>query len=108
LGAVALKGILHKAGLRPVASEQCIKFGADSIRDAGQLELEQKYYDHDISLQTVVIDQVIMGNVIGCTRARILLTLMNQKNRENQEPGLASLCIGGGQGMAMVPENVSI
>ena len=42
LGAVALKGTLQKAGLRPVASEQCIKFAADSIRDAGKLALEQK------------------------------------------------------------------
>jgi acetyl-CoA acetyltransferase len=32
---------------------------------------------------------------------------MNQMKRENQALGLASLCIGGGQGMAMVLENVS-
>jgi acetyl-CoA C-acetyltransferase len=65
LGATVLKGTLQKSGLRPVASDQCIKFGADSIREAGQLELERKYYDYDSSFQPVEIDQVIMGNVLG-------------------------------------------
>jgi acetyl-CoA C-acetyltransferase len=49
---------------------------------------------------------ISLGHPIGCTGARILLTLTNQMKRENQALGLASLCIGGGQGMAMVLENV--
>ena len=70
LGASVLKGTLQKSGLRPVPSDQCIKFGADSIRDAGQLELERKYYDYDSSFQPVEIDQVIMGNVLGAGQGR--------------------------------------
>ncbi len=65
LGAGVLKGTLQAVGLRPVVSEQCIKFAADSIRDAGQLELERRYYDYDNSFQPVEIDQVIMGNVLA-------------------------------------------
>lgn len=50
---------------------------------------------------------ISLGHPIGCTGARILLTLMNRMKRENLKMGLASLCIGGGQGMAMVIENIN-
>lgn len=49
---------------------------------------------------------ISLGHPIGCTGARILLTLMSRLKRDDQELGLASLCIGGGQGMAMVLENI--
>ena len=49
---------------------------------------------------------ISLGHPIGCTGARILVTLMKQMRRENYGLGLASLCIGGGQGMAMVLENI--
>lgn len=65
LGAEVLKGTLLSAGLRPVASEECIKFAADSIREEGQIELEQKYHDYDAGLQPIEIDQVIIGNVLA-------------------------------------------
>jgi len=48
---------------------------------------------------------ISLGHPIGCTGTRILLTLMQRMQRENLALGLASLCIGGGQGMAMVLEN---
>jgi acetyl-CoA C-acetyltransferase len=47
---------------------------------------------------------ISLGHPIGCTGARILVTLMNQMQRNDLLLGLASLCIGGGQGMAMVLE----
>ena len=47
---------------------------------------------------------ISIGHPIGCTGARILLSLVNQMQREDLCLGLASLCIGGGQGMAMVLE----
>ncbi len=65
LGAITLKETLKKAGTRPVVSEECIKFAADAIADAGTLELESRYHDYDQTLQPIAIDQVIMGNVIG-------------------------------------------
>lgn len=49
---------------------------------------------------------ISLGHPIGCTGARILVTLMKQMKRENYGLGLASLCIGGGQGMAMVLESI--
>lgn len=59
----------------------------------------------DIEKTNVLGSGISLGHPIGCTGARILLTLMQQMKRKNQELGLASLCIGGGQGMAMVLEN---
>lgn len=50
---------------------------------------------------------ISIGHPIGCTGARILITLMNEMRRNGHGLGLASLCIGGGQGMAMVLESVS-
>ena len=47
---------------------------------------------------------ISLGHPIGCTGARILVTLVHELKRKNLGLGLASLCIGGGQGMAMVIE----
>ena len=50
---------------------------------------------------------ISIGHPIGCTGARIVLTLMQEMLRRESALGLASLCIGGGQGMAMVLERLS-
>ncbi len=65
LGAITLKKTLEKASTRPVVSQECIKFAADAIRDDGTVELETRYHDYDQALQPIMVDQVIMGNVIG-------------------------------------------
>lgn len=49
---------------------------------------------------------ISIGHPIGCTGARILVTLMGQMVRQDYDLGMASLCIGGGQGMAMVLEHI--
>ncbi len=49
---------------------------------------------------------ISIGHPIGCTGARLVLTLMGEMRRNEQSLGLAALCIGGGQGMAMVLESV--
>jgi acetyl-CoA C-acetyltransferase len=47
---------------------------------------------------------VSLGHPIGCSGARITYTLAMQMKKNNLKRGLASLCIGGGQGMSMVLE----
>ena len=47
---------------------------------------------------------VALGHPIGCSGARITYTLAMQMKKNNLKLGLASLCIGGGQGMSMVLE----
>ncbi|MDD5337993.1 MAG: acetyl-CoA C-acetyltransferase [Dehalococcoidales bacterium] len=47
---------------------------------------------------------ISLGHPIGCTGARIIVTLMNEMKRRSLRYGLAALCIGGGQGMAIIVE----
>lgn len=47
---------------------------------------------------------VALGHPIGCSGARILVTLLHTLISEDKKAGLAALCIGGGEGVAMVIE----
>ena len=47
---------------------------------------------------------IALGHPIGCSGARILVTLIYEMQRRNIEVGLASLCVGGGMGYAMIVE----
>jgi acetyl-CoA C-acetyltransferase len=47
---------------------------------------------------------VSLGHPIGCSGARITYSLAMQMKKKNLKRGLASLCIGGGQGMSMILE----
>jgi len=47
---------------------------------------------------------IALGHPVGCTGARLVLTLAHQLRESNAELGLATLCIGGGQGGAVVLE----
>jgi len=47
---------------------------------------------------------ISLGHPIGCTGARLLVTLLYEMERREVHCGLATLCIGGGQGMAMILE----
>ncbi|MCL0047905.1 acetyl-CoA C-acyltransferase, partial [Dehalococcoidia bacterium] len=47
---------------------------------------------------------ISLGHPIGCTGARMTVTAMYELKRRNQRYGLITMCIGGGQGMAMVVE----
>lgn len=49
---------------------------------------------------------ISIGHPIGCTGARITYTLANQMKKGGLKRGIASLCIGGGQGMAILLESV--
>ena len=47
---------------------------------------------------------IALGHPIGCSGARILVTLLHEMKRRESKVGLASLCIGGGMGTAMIVE----
>jgi acetyl-CoA C-acetyltransferase len=50
---------------------------------------------------------ISLGHPIGCTGARVVVTLLHAMKRRNARYGLATMCIGGGQGMAMVFERTN-
>lgn len=49
---------------------------------------------------------IALGHPIGASGARILVTLLHALHQRNKTLGLATLCIGGGQGIAMIVERV--
>ncbi len=46
-----------------------------------------------------------LGHPVGCTGARIVISLLHEMKRRNLNLGLATLCVGGGMGMSMLIEN---
>ena len=47
---------------------------------------------------------IALGHPVGVTGSRLLLTLLKELQRRNLHVGLASLCVGGGQGAAVIVE----
>ncbi len=48
---------------------------------------------------------IALGHPIGASGTRVLVTLIHELKRRNEQYGLATLCIGGGQGVATIIEN---
>ena len=47
---------------------------------------------------------IALGHPIGASGTRILVTLLHEMNKRNSKKGLATLCIGGGMGIAIALE----
>ena len=50
---------------------------------------------------------IALGHPLGCSGVRLLVTLMNVMDQKSTTLGLATMCIGSGQGIATVIEKVS-
>ena len=50
---------------------------------------------------------IALGHPVGASGARLLLSLSYELQRRNQQFGMASLCIGGGQGISVIIENMN-
>jgi acetyl-CoA C-acetyltransferase len=104
-------------GLGPIPATRKIfrKLGL-SMKDIDIIELNEAFASQAIAcLRELKIDPdrcnvngsgISIGHPIGCTGARITYTLAMQMKKRNLNLGLATLCIGGGQGMAIVLESV--
>ena len=102
-------------GLGPVpAVRKILKRENLVIEDFGVIELNEAFASQAIAcMRELKCDAektnvhgsgISIGHPIGCSGARIILTLMGEMQRKGHDLGLASLCIGGGQGMATVLE----
>jgi acetyl-CoA acetyltransferase family protein len=49
---------------------------------------------------------IALGHPLGATGTRLLITLMNELHRRKGRYGLSTACIGGGQGIAVIVENL--
>lgn len=74
-------------------------FAAQSIAVARDLKC-------DVNKINVNGGAIALGHPVGASGARILTTLIYEMKRSNTKTGLATLCIGGGQGTALIVENI--
>jgi acetyl-CoA C-acetyltransferase len=102
-------------GLGPVpAVRQVVKKAGIAIGDIDVIELNEAFASQAIACMrelNLSLDNtnvrgsgISLGHPIGCTGARLMVTIIYEMKRRNLHRGLATLCIGGGQGMAVVVE----
>lgn len=107
----------HLMGLGPVpATEKALSMAGWSIGDIGSIELNEAFAVQSLAvIRRLKLDgdlvnadggAIALGHPLGCSGARLLVTLLGRLEREGSRRGLATLCVGVGQGMAMLVERV--
>ncbi len=102
-------------GLGPIpAVRKLLRITGTSIKDYGLFELNEAFASQAIAcIRELGLDESIVnvngsgisiGHAIGATGTRIIVALIHEMRRRKIELGMASLCIGGGMGMAMAIE----
>jgi acetyl-CoA C-acetyltransferase len=102
-------------GLGPInACKQLIMKSKLSVKDLDLIEINEAFASQSIQVHREMgwsMDRVnvhggaiALGHPVGASGSRILVTLMYEMVRRDSNLGLASLCIGGGQGIAMIVE----
>jgi acetyl-CoA C-acetyltransferase len=105
-------------GIGPVeASRQALRRAGMTIDDVDLVEINEafaaqvipSYRDLEIPLEKLNVNggAIAVGHPYGMTGARITGTLINSLNWHDKAIGLETMCVGGGQGMAMVLERLS-
>jgi acetyl-CoA C-acetyltransferase len=102
-------------GLGPIgAVNQAIKKANWKLEDIDLFEINEAFAAQSIAvIHELKIDQkkvnvnggaIALGHPIGASGARILVTLVHEMKRQNKRKGCATLCIGGGMGIAICIE----
>ncbi|EID55167.1 acetyl-CoA C-acetyltransferase [Saccharomonospora xinjiangensis] len=105
-------------GLGPVeASKQALARAGLTIGDIDLVEINEafaaqvipSYRDLGIDIDKLNVNggAIAVGHPFGMTGARITTTLLNSLRHHDKQFGLETMCVGGGQGMAMVIERLS-
>jgi acetyl-CoA C-acetyltransferase len=107
-------------GLGPIeASRQALKRAGMTIDDVNVVELNEAFAAQVIpSARALGVDSfsdklnphggaIALGHPFGMTGARILCTLLNDLQTLDATYGLETMCVGGGQGMAMIVERLN-
>ncbi len=105
-------------GIGPVpATRKALRRAGLRIGDIDLVELNEAFAAQSLAcIQELALDPAIvnvnggaiaLGHPLGCSGARILTTLLHEmKRRDNVRYGLATMCVGVGQGAAMIVEKV--
>ncbi len=76
-------------------------FAAQSLAVAKKLEM-------DIEKMNVNGGAIALGHPLGCSGAKLTVTIMNEMQRRGARYGLVTMCVGGGQGAAGIFENLMV
>ena len=114
----AMAGVDPKImGMGPVpASEKALANAGLKAEDIGLVELNEafaaqslgciKNMPYDESIINVNGGAIALGHPLGCTGARITVTLLHEMMKQNVQYGLATLCVAGGMGGALILEKI--
>ena len=102
-------------GLGPIeAVQKALQIAKWKIEDVDLFEINEAFAAQSIAVINVLkIDKkkvnvnggaIALGHPIGASGARILVSLLHEMKRSNKKKGCASLCIGGGMGIALCIE----
>ncbi len=104
-------------GIGPVpATEKLLAKLSMTVADIGAVELNEAFASQSLAvvralgLDEAKVNQhggaIALGHPLGCSGARILTTLLGVQKRTGAEVGLATLCVGVGQGLALMVRRV--
>jgi acetyl-CoA acyltransferase len=98
------------------ATEKALKNAGLTMNDIDYIELNEAFAaqslyvirkgNWDINKINVNGGAISLGHPLGCSGARILITLMNVMNQNECKYGLATMCIGTGMGIATIIEKI--
>ncbi|WP_286229210.1 acetyl-CoA C-acyltransferase [Neobacillus mesonae] len=105
-------------GLGPIyATRKALNRANLSIEKIGIIELNEAFASQSIEcIKQLELDQekvnvnggaIAFGHPLGASGARILTTLVHEMKKQNVQYGLATMCIGVGQGIAAIVENIN-
>ncbi len=105
----------RRMGIGPVpAVRQLLERNDITLDDVGVIELNEAFAAQVIACERELkFDRarvnpnggsISLGHPIGCTGARIVVTLLHEMRRRSAALGIATLCVSGGMGMAMLIE----
>ena len=105
----------RRMGIGPLpATEKVLKYSEMTMQDIDAIELNEAFsaqalyvinkgkWDLDKINQNG--GSIALGHPLGCSGARIITTLLNVMEQNNSRTGLATMCIGTGQGIATILE----
>jgi len=104
-------------GIGPVpASEKALKRAGLTVSDLDLVELNEAFasqaiaciHDLGLDLETVNVNggAIALGHPLGCSGARISTTLLHEMKKRRARYGLATMCVGVGQGAAVIYEGL--
>jgi acetyl-CoA C-acetyltransferase len=101
-----------------VAARKALSLAGLDLNDINVLELNEAFAAQALAvIKELGIEPerpnphggaIALGHPIGASGGRILVTLLHQLRRTHGERGLAALCVGGGQGQAMIVSNGAV